>query len=44
MTKSIADAGAILIVGPGNEKNELIKHIESAHPRMKGNIEGVEFD
>lgn len=43
VTKSIADAGAILVVGPGNEKNELIKHIEKAHPRMKGKIEGVEL-
>lgn len=42
VTKSIADAGAVLIVGPSNEKLELVKHIESKHPQMRVRIEGVE--
>jgi stalled ribosome rescue protein Dom34 len=42
VTQSIADAGAILITGPGVEKTELLKHIESKHPRLKGAIEAVE--
>jgi hypothetical protein len=42
VTKAISDAGAILIVGPSNEKHELMKHIERVHPRMNVNVEGVE--
>jgi hypothetical protein len=42
VTKAIADAGAILIVGPANEKHELMKHIERVHPAMKLHVEGVE--
>ena len=34
VTRAIADAGAILVVGPSNEKDELVKYIvEKAHPR-----------
>ncbi len=36
----IRDAGAILIFGPGEAKNELKKHIESKE--LKGRIVGVE--
>jgi hypothetical protein len=42
VVKAVADAGAILIVGPSNEKNELVKHIKHLHPEMLINIEGVE--
>ncbi len=42
VTKAVADAGAILVLGPSNEKTELIKHIEKKHPGMRGKIEGVE--
>jgi len=42
VTKAVADAGAILIVGPANEKHELMKHIERIHPDMKVHVEGVE--
>ena len=42
VTKAIADAGAILVTGPAAEKNELLKHIEHKHPRLKGAIEAVE--
>ena len=40
--RSVADAGAILIVGPAGEKNELVKHIKHSHPEMMIKIEGVE--
>jgi stalled ribosome rescue protein Dom34 len=42
VTKAIADAGAILVTGPGGEKTALIHHIERKHPRLKGAIEAVE--
>ena len=42
VTKAIADAGAILVTGPGTEKNELLKHIEHKHPRLRGAIEAIE--
>jgi stalled ribosome rescue protein Dom34 len=42
VAKSISDAGAILIVGPANEKNELVKHIKHSHPQITVRIEGVE--
>ena len=42
VTRAVADAGAILIVGPANEKHELMKHIERVHPSMKVHVEGVE--
>jgi hypothetical protein len=42
VTKAIADAGAILIVGPANEKHELMRHIERVHPAIKLHVEGVE--
>jgi len=42
VTKAIADAGAILIVGPANEKHELVKHIAHKHPGLTVKVEGVE--
>ena len=42
VTQAIADAGAILVVGPANEKTELVKHIKKAHPPLAAKIEGVE--
>jgi stalled ribosome rescue protein Dom34 len=42
VAKSIADAGAIVIVGPSGEKDELAKHIGQRHPEMTVKIEGVE--
>ena len=42
VTLAIADAGAILVTGPGVEKTELLKHIEHKHPRLKGAIEAIE--
>jgi stalled ribosome rescue protein Dom34 len=42
VAKAVADAGAILVVGPSNEKHELVKHIERVHPGMMVKVEGVE--
>jgi hypothetical protein len=42
VAQSVADAGAILVLGPSNEKNELVKHIKRFHPEMTIKIEGVE--
>ena len=42
VAKAVLDAGAILIVGPANEKNELVKHIGRAHPAAMAKVEGVE--
>ena len=39
---SVADAGAVLITGPGNAKTELIKHIHQHDPKMMKAIAGVE--
>jgi len=42
VAQSIADAGAVLITGPANAKNELVKHIDQHdHPLMRI-IAGVE--
>jgi stalled ribosome rescue protein Dom34 len=40
--ESVVDAGAILITGPANAKNELVKHIEQHDPMRKQLIAGVE--
>jgi hypothetical protein len=42
VARSVADAGAILVVGPAGEKTELVKHIKHSHPDMMIKIEGVE--
>ena len=42
VAKGIADAGAILIVGPGGEKEEFAKFIAEAHPGIETHILGVE--
>jgi hypothetical protein len=42
VTQAVADAGAILIIGPAGEKHELLKHIERVHPQMTARVEGVE--
>jgi hypothetical protein len=42
VTKAVADAGAILITGPANEKHELMKHIERVHPAIALHVDGVE--
>ena len=42
VVESIADAGAILVTGPANEKTELVSHIRKHDPKLLGAIVGVE--
>jgi hypothetical protein len=42
VAQAIADAGEILVTGPADEKNELIKHIEKHDPPLRKRIVGVE--
>ena len=39
---SVADAGAVLITGPGNAKSQLVKHIDQHDPKLMKNIAGVD--
>lgn len=39
---AVADAKAVLVTGPANEKNLLVKHIEHHDPKLKALIAGVE--
>jgi hypothetical protein len=40
--EAVADAGAVLITGPGITKTDLIKHIHRHHPKQMESIAGVE--
>jgi stalled ribosome rescue protein Dom34 len=42
VAKAIADAGAILIVGPAQEKDFFAKFLAEKHPAIRTHIEGVE--
>jgi hypothetical protein len=42
VARAIADAGAILIVGPGEEKTHFSKYLSEKFPKIKANVEGVE--
>ncbi|MEI9804682.1 MAG: translational machinery protein [Pseudolabrys sp.] len=42
VAQSIADAGAVLITGPANAKNQLVKHIDEHDPKLMKIIAGVE--
>jgi stalled ribosome rescue protein Dom34 len=42
VAESIADAGAVLITGPGNEKTELAKHIRERDPKLMSAIVALE--
>lgn len=42
VAQAVADAGAVLIAGPGSAKTELVKHIEQHDPKLKKLIVGVE--
>ena len=42
VAESIADAGAVLITGPANAKNDLVKHIDHHDPKLMKIIAGVE--
>ena len=41
-TDALAGAGAILVIGPANEKLALINHIDRRAPALKPKIKGVE--
>ena len=42
VAEAIADAGEILVCGPGQAKNELLKHVEAHDGRLRQKILGVE--
>jgi stalled ribosome rescue protein Dom34 len=42
VAKAIADAGAILIVGPADEKTQFAKYLVEKHPSIRTHVEGVE--
>ena len=42
VAKAIADAGAILIVGPAQEKDFFGKFLSQKHPAIRAHVEGVE--
>jgi stalled ribosome rescue protein Dom34 len=42
VAKTIADAGAILIVGPAQEKDFFAKFLGEKHPAIRAHIAGVE--
>lgn len=41
VAKAIADAGAILIVGPAQEKDFFAKFLADKHPAIRAHVEGV---
>jgi stalled ribosome rescue protein Dom34 len=42
VARTIADAGAILIVGPAQEKEMFAKFLAEKHPAIRTHVEGVE--
>ena len=40
--RAIADSGAILIVGPAQEKDFFAKFLSQKHPAIRAHVEGVE--
>jgi stalled ribosome rescue protein Dom34 len=42
VAKAIADAGAILIVGPAQEKDFFARFLADKHPAIRTHVEGVE--
>ncbi|MBB5047395.1 stalled ribosome rescue protein Dom34 [Rhodopseudomonas rhenobacensis] len=40
--EAIADAGAVLVVGPAHTKTDFVKYFEQHHPKLKSIIAGVE--
>ena len=42
VAKAIADAGAILIVGPAQEKDFFAKFLAEKHPAIRAHVEAVE--
>ena len=42
VAQSVADAGAVLVTGPGNTKAQLVKHIDQHDPKLMKIVAGVE--
>ena len=42
VAKAIADAGAILIVGPAQEKDDFARFLAESHPAIRAHVEAVE--
>jgi stalled ribosome rescue protein Dom34 len=42
IANAVTSAGEVLIMGPGNAKSELVKHIARHDPKLKEKILGVE--
>jgi hypothetical protein len=42
VASAIADAGAILIVGPAGEKTQFSKYLSEKHRQIEAHVEGVE--
>ena len=42
VSKAIADSGAILVLGPGQEKDAFAKFLAEKHPSIRAHVEGVE--
>ncbi len=42
VSMALADAQAILITGPANAKDELVKHLQAHDPQVARHIQGVE--
>ena len=42
VAQAIADSGAILIVGPAQEKDMFAKFLAEKHPAIRTHVEGVE--
>jgi len=42
VAEAIADAGAILIVGPAEEKDDFAKFLAKKHPAIRAHVEAVE--
>jgi stalled ribosome rescue protein Dom34 len=40
--EAIADAGAVLVVGPAHTKTDFVKYLEQHNPRLKSKIAAVE--
>ena len=42
VAKAVADAGGILIVGPGEERTHFSRYLSEKYPKINANVEGVQ--
>lgn len=42
VTEAVADAEAVLVVGPSDDKHDFVAHIQRVHPGMMVKVEGAE--